>query len=220
MVREYEGKSEKDAITKAINDLGLDQEEFDVEIMESIQRGIFKKGTVKIKVHIDDKLIRKPMEPSAEEEVKAKEFLEVLIRKMGYTGEIRLMDEGDDEKVVLDIQTPDSSILIGKKGRNLDSIQLLVNVFINSKYPEFKRRFVIDVENYRNRREEYIIRIANKTANSVIRSKSSKILEPMNPFERRIIHTTLNDRKDVFTKSEGEGHYKRVRVYYKGSDQT
>jgi spoIIIJ-associated protein len=80
-----------------------------------------------------------------------------------------------------------------------------------------QNRIILDAENYRRRREENLIKIAEKTADSVSKTKSSKLLEPMNPFERRLIHTTLNDRNDVMTKSEGEGLFKRVRIIYKGS---
>ncbi len=78
-------------------------------------------------------------------------------------------------------------------------------------------RVIVDAENYRNRHEENIIRQAAKVADQVKKSKRSKLLEPMNPFERRLVHTTLNDDADVETKSEGEGLYRQVRIFYKGS---
>jgi spoIIIJ-associated protein len=78
-------------------------------------------------------------------------------------------------------------------------------------------RVILDSENYRIRREESLVRLAYSVADKVRESRSSILLEPMNPFERRLIHTTLNDISDVETKSEGEGLYKQVRVFYKGS---
>jgi spoIIIJ-associated protein len=216
MIREYEGKTEKEAIAKAISDLGLNQEEFDVEIMEAIQRGLFKKGSVKIRVHIDDKLVRTAIEPQDDQIREGLEFLTELVLKMGFEATVSVLESDEENKIIFDIQSEESSILIGKKGKNLDAIQLLVNIFINTKYPDYSGKVVIDIENYRNRREDYLIRLANRTANIVARSRSSKLLEPLNPFERRLIHTTLNNRKDVFTKSEGEGHFKRVRIFYKG----
>ena len=77
-------------------------------------------------------------------------------------------------------------------------------------------KIVLDTENYRIRREESLVRLAYTTADRVRTSRSSVLLEPMNPFERRLIHTTLNDIGDIETKSEGEGLYKQVRVLYKG----
>ena len=79
------------------------------------------------------------------------------------------------------------------------------------------RRIILDTENYRVRREETLVHIAYNTADKVRTSKKSILLEPMNPFERRLIHTTLNDIPDVETISEGEGLYKQVRVIYKGT---
>lgn len=216
MIREYEGKTEKEAIAKAISDLGLKQEEFDVEITEAVQRGFFKKGNVKIRVHIDDKLVRTPLEPQDEQVKQGMEFLRALIEKMGFEADVSLLEGDEDNKIIFDIQSEDSSILIGKKGKNLDALQLLVNIYINTKFPDYAGKVVIDIENYRNRREDYLIRMANRTANAVAKTRSSKLLEPLNPFERRLIHTALNNRKDVFTKSEGEGHFKRVRIFYKG----
>lgn len=218
MIREFEGKTEKEAIAKAIKDLGLNQEEFDVEITEAVQRGFFKKGSVKIRVHIDDKLVNTAIEPEDEEIKQGLAFLRELVSKMGYEATVTAMESDEPNKVIFDIQSEDSSILIGKKGKNLDALQLLVNIFINTKYPDYSGKVVIDIENYRTRREDYLIRMANRTANAVVKSRNSKLLEPLNPFERRLIHTTLNDRKDVFTKSEGEGHFKRVRIFYRGGD--
>jgi len=75
------------------------------------------------------------------------------------------------------------------------------------------------LENYRSRREQNLIRMARKIGEQVRRTKGSRLLEPMNPFERRLIHTALNDFEDVDTKSEGEGLYKQVRIYYRGVDR-
>ncbi|MBR4011894.1 MAG: protein jag, partial [Spirochaetaceae bacterium] len=93
--------------------------------------------------------------------------------------------------------------------------QLLANVYAGRLGRE-DVRVILDTENYRIRREESLVRLAYNTADKVRTSRSSILLEPMNPFERRLIHTTLNDIGDVETKSEGEGLYKQVRVIYKG----
>ena len=108
-----------------------------------------------------------------------------------------------------------SSILIGRKGKNLDALQLLVNVYAGRLGRE-DIRVILDTENYRIRREESLVRLAYNTADKVRMSRKSVLLEPMNPFERRLIHTTLNDISDVETKSEGDGLYKQVRIIYKG----
>jgi spoIIIJ-associated protein len=107
--------------------------------------------------------------------------------------------------------------LIGRKGKNLDALQLLANV-VASRLDHGDIKIVLDSENYRSRREESLIRLAQKVGDQVKRSKKSQLLEPMNPFERRLIHTTLNDIAEISTKSEGEGLYKKVKVFYRGHE--
>ncbi len=214
MVKEFEGKTEKDAIDNAIAALSLDREEFDVEIVESSKKGFFKKGAVKIRVHVSDEYLPDKIDdsPATDDEKKIIEFLEVLLAKMGYPGDVELSHR-EDNKVVLKITSEHSSILIGKKGKNLDALQVLINVFASRIGVD--KRIVVDTENYRMRREESIARLATKVAEQVRRSKGSRLLEPMNPFERRIVHTTLNEFPDIDTKSEGDGLYKQVRVMYR-----
>ena len=106
-------------------------------------------------------------------------------------------------------------VLIGKRGQTLDSLQYLVSLVVNKKSDKYLR-VKLDTENYRIRREESLVRLAYNTADKVRMSRKSVLLEPMNPFERRLIHTTLNDISDVETKSEGDGLYKQVRIIYKG----
>jgi spoIIIJ-associated protein len=216
MIKEFEGKSEQEAIDKAIADLNLDREEFDVEIVESSRRSLFRKGPVKIRVHIteedeeDDQTDQLPAEGQEEELIS---FLETLMSKMGFPGTVTVVGR-EARKTIVRIDSDYSGILIGRKGKNLDALQVLVNVFAGK--IGFPNRIVVDTENYRSRREENLVRMARKTADQVRRSRDSRLLEPMNPFERRIIHTTLNGLEDIETKSEGEGLFKQVRIIYRG----
>ena len=148
---------------------------------------------------------------TAESDVERKtiEFISTLIRKMGYEADITITSRRDS-KICLNIESDNSSILIGRKGKNLDAIQLLANVYAANIDEDAK--IVIDSENYRMRHEDQIVRNAIRSAEYVRRSGRSKLLEPMNPFERRLVHTALNDFKGVDTKSEGEGVYKQVRI--------
>ena len=216
MIKEFEGKSEQEAIDKAIADLNLDREEFDVEIVESSRRSLFRKGPVKIRVHIteedeeDDETVQLPAEGQEEELIS---FLETLMSKMGFPGTVTVAGR-EARKTIVRIDSDHSGILIGRKGKNLDALQVLMNVFAGKL--GFPNRVVVDTENYRSRREENLVRMARKTADQVRRSRDSRLLEPMNPFERRIIHTTLNGLEDIETKSEGEGLFKQVRIIYRG----
>ena len=133
---------------------------------------------------------------------------------MGYEVKVDIMFR-EEKKMGIKLESSSSSILIGRKGKNLDALQLLLNVYAG-KLGHEDMRIILDTENYRIRREESLVRLAYTTADKVQSTKKSILLEPMNPFERRLIHTTLNDIPDIETKSEGDGLYKQVRVFYKG----
>lgn len=229
MKYEFEGKNEKEAIEIAAGELGLERDQFDVEILESQKNSLFKKGYVKIRVHIIDenknaekineetenfsKIYADPL-PQDEFEQKIIEFIQTVIEKMDYDVKVNVSFR-EDKKLGIKLESSYSSILIGRKGKNLDALQLLANIYAGRLGHE-DVRIILDTENYRIRREETLVRLAYTTADKVRLTKNSILLEPMNPFERRLIHTTLNDIPDVETKSEGEGVYKQVRVFYKG----
>lgn len=231
MTYEFEGKNEKDAIEKAAAELGLERDEFDVEIIETQKKTLFKNGYVKIRVHTvadttvketeDDYnssfSVREPANPIPQDEFEKKivEFVSDVVSKMGYEATVDIAFR-EDKKIGIKMSSSASSILIGRKGKNLDALQLLANVYAGHLGRE-DMRIILDTENYRVRREETLVHIAYNTADKVRTSKKSILLEPMNPFERRLIHTTLNDIPDVETISEGEGLYKQVRVIYKGT---
>ena len=224
MIYEFEAKTEIEAIEMATQELGLTQDQFDVEIVETQKNGIFKKGFVKIKVHVEDHeetkkevakkgLFADPL-PKNDFEKQITEFVENVVSKMGYDAKAEVLFR-EEKKLGLKINSSNSSMLIGKKGKNLDALQLLANVYAGRLGRE-DMRIVLDTENYRIRREEFLVRLAYVTADKVRSRKKPILLEPMNPFERRLIHTTLNDINDIETKSEGEGLYKQVQVLYKG----
>ncbi len=213
MIREFEGRTEKEAIDNAVEALNINREEFDVEIIGTAKKSLFRKGMVKIKVHIEDDS-EENSEPVSDFEEKAVVFLEGLIEKMGFPGKAEVFFR-EENKLGITIVSDYSGILIGKKGKNLDAIQLIVNVYTGRL--DNTIRVIVDAENYRNRHEENIIRQASRMAEQVRKTRRSKLLEPMNPFERRLVHTTLNEIDDVETKSEGEGLYRQVRILYKGS---
>ncbi|AEF83857.1 spoiiij-associated protein [Treponema primitia ZAS-2] len=243
MVYEFEGRTEKEAIDRAAEELGLEKDGFDVEILETQRSGLFKKGYVKIQVHTDKPVSlthkvhdneddeqsprTKPEssqfspaavfgDPESQNEFEQKliDFVVGLIERMGYDGKVSVLFR-EERKIGLKIDSEYSSILIGKKGKNLDALQLLANIYAGRQGRE-DMRVILDSENYRIRREESLVRLAYTVADRVRENRGSILLEPMNPFDRRLIHTTLNDIADVETKSEGEGLYKQVRVYYRG----
>ena len=240
MIYEFEGRTEKEAIDKAALELGLQKDDFDVEILETQRSGLFKKGYVKIQVHTnqltgednngsynghmaDDSASSKQFSqavfgnptPSNNFEEKMINFIGELIERMGYACTVSVLFR-EERKLGIKIESEFSSILIGKKGKNLDALQLLANIYAGRLGQE-DTRIILDSENYRIRREESLVRLAYTVAERVRENRGSILLEPMNPFDRRLIHTTLNDIFDVETKSEGDGLYKQVRVFYRGA---
>jgi len=145
------------------------------------------------------------------------DFVEGIIKHMGYAGKMKLGQQ-DAGKLVFEINSPHSGILIGKRGKNLDSLQLLANAYLGKIVGEDNPwRIILDVEGYRERREKSLIRMAHRVADETAKNGTSKLLEPLNPFERRLIHTAINNREDVITRSEGTGLYKRVRIVAKNA---
>ncbi|HTH13540.1 MAG TPA: RNA-binding cell elongation regulator Jag/EloR [Spirochaetia bacterium] len=217
MIREFEGKTEQEAIAKAMAELGLDENEFDVEVMEEAKKGLFTKGKVKIRIHVEEEgePIEADYEADPELERKLCVFVETVVQKMGFAGRVSVSGR-EGSKLFLDLTSADANLLIGKHGKNLDSLQVLVNVYAGNLADEDQKslKVVLDSENYRNRREDHLVRLAIKTAQQVRRTRTSRLLEPMNPFERRLIHTALGDMDDIHTESEGEGLIKQVRVSY------
>jgi spoIIIJ-associated protein len=239
MIYEFEGRTEKEAIDRAAEELGLEKDDFDVEILETHRQGLFKKGFVRIRIHTESavkptavpaaqsqgqervrgerpvsKAVFGEPEPKNEFEQKIASFTTGLIERMGYTCKVSILFR-DNHKLGLKIESDHSSILIGKKGKNLDALQLLLNIYAGRLDRE-ETRIILDTENYRIRHEESLVRLAYNVAEKVRENRCSVLLEPMNPFDRWLIHTTLNDINDVETKSEGDGLYKQVRVYYRG----
>jgi spoIIIJ-associated protein len=247
MVREFEGRTEQEAIDAAVEALGLERHEFEVEIIDSQKGGIFGRGrSIRIRVHLpggpegndysadDDEYEPDPqyreeaarlntraahaetsLDPETDFEHAVVDFVTTLTGKMGFPSEVKVAYR-ESNKLGLRLDTEHANILIGRKGKNLDALQLLTNV-VASRFEGTDVKVILDTEGYRSRREEQLIRLAQKVADDVQRSRGSKLLEPMNPFERRLIHTTLNDIASIGTESEGEGLYKQVRIFYKGS---
>lgn len=244
MEYEFEGRTEEEAIEIAARELGIARDEFDVEIMESQRGGFLKKGKTRIRVQVRGDLAapaprRRPanrtegqdqganrvaaegaprasanVEVDGDFERKLLEFVQTTVEKMGYTCKASVLFR-EELKLGIRLDSDSAAILIGKKGKNLDALQLLANVYAGRLGRE-DLRVILDSENYRIRREEAIVKMAYEVAERVRSTRNSVLLEPMNPFERRIVHTTLNDIVDIETKSEGDGLYKQVRVMFRG----
>ncbi len=229
VVKEFEGKNEKEAIDRAIEELGLDRNEIDFEIVEAKRPGIlFRGGKVKIRVHMteeqeeveDDEVEEAgprsegPSTPQGEFEEKVIEFTRGLLSRMGFPAQVTVRFR-EDRRVGLDIESDSSGILIGKQGKTLEALQFIVNLAAGRMGGD-STRIILDTQDYRSRRERSLIRMANHVAEQVRKGRDSQLLEPLNPFERRLIHTSLARYGDIETISEGEGLFKRIRVIWRG----
>lgn len=154
-----------------------------------------------------------PREPEEEltvvEEHPALEFLRETTEKMGLTLDITA--KTGDNSVYVNMKGKDSGTVIGKRGQTLDAIQYLTSLVVNKENEKYIR-VVVDAENYRSKREKTLEQLANRLAEKVVRTKKSVRLEPMNPYERKVIHATLQGNPNVTTKSEGEEPYRRVII--------
>ena len=215
--REYEGRTEEEAIDKAIEALGLTEDEIDVEVVEAQRPGFLKGGKVRIRVHLaEDEDALPELEPETELERQVVEFVTELLEKASLPADVRI-DQREPGRLTLEILSDDPAIVIGKHGSTLESLQLITNIHVGRINTEGEPvRVVLDTEDYRFRREQSLLRMANRVAHEVRRTGRPRLLAPLNPFERRLIHTALGEMGGVTTESEGDGLYKQIRVSYHG----
>ena len=146
------------------------------------------------------------------EDHEALRFLKEVIKEMGL--DLDITAKKGENSLYLDIQGKDSGTIIGKRGQTLDAIQYLTSLVAN-KESEVYTRVVVDAENYRAKREKTLEALANRLANKVVKTKRSVKLEPINPYEIKVIHAALHDHPKVVTRSEGQDPYRRVVIELK-----
>lgn len=199
---EMMGKTVDEAIQNALKELKVTKDMVDVEILEVGSKGLFNLFGVKptkIKVVVKD----------CHTNI-AKQFLKSILDNMNINGEIEINEDKDVLNV--NISGDDMGTIIGYRGETLDAIQYLLSLVVNKNHDLSYKRVVLDTENYREKREETLKRVADKTAYKVINSRRAYKLEPMNPYERRIIHAALQGNNKICTYSEGEDPYRRIVV--------
>lgn len=212
--REYEGKNEKELISVAAKEIGISDDKLKVEVLEK-SKGGFLGLSEKVKIRVSYDLTDLEVAPNssvleAYEKVTV-DFLAGMFTSMGFDVDIEVDNNGTD-RIFIELFSPDSAMIIGKRGKTLESIQMLVNT-VGARVPgSASYKCVIDIENYRKKRESTLTDLALRVAQEVIRSGKPKTLEPMNPFERRLIHVALQGETLVETRSEGEGVHRKVRI--------
>ncbi|HKM01274.1 MAG: protein jag [Tissierellia bacterium] len=193
----------EEAIAAALEELKAEKNEVEVEIIQEASKGFFGLGSKDAKVKVT--ITNGPEE-------RASKFLDILLEKMDIEADYEVNYSENILKVdIVKIGEDDKGIIIGKRGKNLDEIQFLLNLMVNKGRQNYVR-VVFNVEDYRAKREETLKRLALKMAEKCRYYKHKVRLEPMNPYERRIIHSTLQDEKDIITYSEGDEPYRKVVI--------
>lgn len=202
---ESEGKSKSEAEEIALKTLRLQDGDLKFEILEAGKTGFLgltaKKPAV-VRAFISSKDL------PAEKIIHG--VILTVLRKMGVDAEVVGMGDVDG-KIYIELSSPESGILIGKRGATLDALQFLLNLMVDPKV-RHNRKIILDIESYRDKREMSLIRLGKSVASAVAKTGKSRLLESMNPYERRIIHMALQEDDKVFTRSEGNGTFKKVRV--------
>ncbi len=205
---EVSAKTVSDAITEACQKLSVTSDMLDYEVIEEGSAGFLGIGSKPAVIKAGVKVTEISVEDTA------KTFLRDVFAAMKLEVVVNIKYDEAERNMDIDLSGDDMGVLIGKRGQTLDSLQYLVSLVVN-KDAENYIRVKVDTENYRERRKETLENLAKNIAYKVKRTKKSVSLEPMNPYERRIIHSALQNDKYVSTHSEGEEPFRRVIVTLK-----
>jgi spoIIIJ-associated protein len=203
--KEFTAKTVDEALTSAMLELGTTIENLEYEVIEKETSGFLgmfgKPARIKARIKLT-------LENSA------KKFLTDVFGAMGITAAIEVVYDSENANIEINVDGDEMGVLIGKRGQTLDSLQYLVSLVVN-KNSENYIKVKLDTENYRARRKETLENLAKNIAYKVKRTRKPVSLEPMNPYERRIIHSALQNDKYVETYSEGEEPYRKVVINIK-----
>lgn len=202
---EVTGKTVEDAITEALVKLGTTSDKIEYEVVEKGSTGFLGLGSKPAVIKVRKK--------SSIEDI-VREFLDDVFKAMNMEVDIIINREEESKSIAVELKGEEMGVLIGKRGQTLDSLQYLVNLAVNKQSDEYVK-VKLDTEDYRKRRKDTLENLAKNIAYKVKRTKRAVSLEPMNPFERRIIHSALQNDKYVSTHSEGDEPYRHVVVTLK-----
>ena len=202
---EVTGKNVDDAITEALVQLGTTSDQIEYEVIEKGSAGFLGFNSKPAKIRVKKKF-------SIEDNIR--NFLTKVFEAMNMEVEIIIKNSEEENVYDIELKGKEMGVLIGKRGQTLDSLQYLTNLAIN-KHTDNYIKVKLDTEDYRQRRKDTLENLAKNIAYKVKRTKRPVTLEPMNPFERRVIHSALQGDKYVTTHSEGEEPYRHIVVTLK-----
>lgn len=206
-VFDVEGRTIDDATKKGLAELGIrEASKVNVEVIDEGKSGIFGFGVsrpAKVRIFYNENI--------ADIGNTTRQIIDNILTKMDIEGYIKDLKEGES-KVYIELESKNSSgLIIGKKGKTLEALQFMINLIVNNKTGS-EKKIILDIESYRAKRERALKKMSRDIAYKVIKSGKPWTLEPMNPFERRLIHMTLQNDNRVITKSEGQGIYRKVTI--------
>ena len=203
---EIKSKTKEEAIQTALLKLGVEEKDIEVNVIQNPSKGFL--GLIGAKDGIYEITVIK------KEEIEiAKEFVENLLLKSKINAKVNATQE--DNLIKISIEGKEATCLIGRRGETLDAVQFLTGLALNKINKDSHMRVLVDIENYRSKREESLVRYARKVAREVAKTRRTKKLDYMNPYERRIVHSALQNDKYVITYSEGTDPYRRLVIEYK-----
>ena len=205
--KEFTGKTVADALTNATVSLGVTSDQIKYEVVEEGSSGFLGIGS-------KDAIIKVIISADEDPKQVAEVFLKDVFEAMQLEVNISMDYKEEDKTLSIDLAGPEMGVLIGKRGQTLDSLQYLTNLAVNRSSENYTR-VKIDTEDYRRRRKETLENLAKNMASKVKRTKKAVTLEAMNPYERRIIHSALQNDNSVTTHSEGEEPYRYVVITLK-----
>lgn len=204
-IAEKTGKTVEEAIAAGLVELAVDREQVKIEVLEEPSKkglfGLFGTRQARVRLIYEDN-------PG----ILATDFIKKVCQAISVNADTQVTKEGEHWHI--NITGPELGILIGRRGDTLDALQYLTNLAVAKQLSE-RVRIIVDVEGYRMRREETLVRLAKRLSEKVKRTGTRIVLEPMNPHERRIIHTSLQDETRISTFSEGDDPNRRVVISLK-----
>lgn len=208
---EVTGKNEEEAIASALAQLGMSRDEVSVEIIERAKSGFLGIGAAPAVIRVSYEVVDTQRD-------KAEHYIRGLLKCMGVDAQIEIT-ERENGGLNINLSGNGMGAVIGRRGETLDAIQHLVNYSVN-RGNDKRMHISVDAENYRSKREESLVRLAEKMAAKAVKYKRSMALEPMNSYERHIIHTALQNYEGVSTSSTGVEPNRRVVVSYEKPEST
>ena len=203
---EFSAKTVDDAITEACQKLMVPSDKLEYEVVEEGSSGFLGIGA-------KPAIIRAKAKSSVADV--AKDFLKDVFEAMNMAVVVDVKYDEENKNIYIELSGDEMGVLIGKRGQTLDSLQYLTSLVVNKEQQDYVR-VKVDTENYRSRRKDTLENLAKNIAFKVRKTRKPVVLEPMNPYERRIIHSALQGNKYVETYSEGNEPYRHVVVVYKG----